>query len=235
MKCIVSENISRETYDSLTKYTEDIILIRGLNTLYNAVKSHADIQCFPLDNHTVIVHPEIDCRTLAEFNNYKIKVIFGEKSLKCNYPDNIAYNAVKVGNKIFHNFKYTDTTLYKTLTQNGYELIEVKQGYTKCSVLVVDNNSIITSDRGIAKIAIENKIEVALISPGNIDLPGLNYGFIGGASGTLSEDRLVFFNGDITLHPDGDEIISYLTKKRFDIVSLSKRKLIDVGSFFLIP
>ena len=46
----------------------------------------------------------------------------------------------------------------------GYEIINVKQGYAKCSICVVSDNAIITADKGIAKAAIQNRIDVLEIT-----------------------------------------------------------------------
>ena len=63
--------------------------------------------------------------------------------------------------------------------------IHVKQGYTRCSLLPVDDRSFITSDAGIAKTLAEHDTDVLLIHPGHIHLPGFDYGFIGGTGGGL--------------------------------------------------
>ena len=66
----------------------------------------------------------------------------------------------------------------------------------------------------------------------NIDLFDLNYGFIGGCSGLISQDELAFF-GDITHHPNFKEIKEFVEKRNKKIVCLSNSKLLDLGS--LIP
>ena len=110
--------------------------------------------------------------------------------------------------------------------------INVKQGYCKCSICIVDENSIITSDEGIYKEVIKHDIDCLLIEKGHIDLFELDYGFIGGCSGLINEDTLVFF-GNIEKHPNFKEIKNFVSKRNKKIISLSKEKLIDLGS--LIP
>ena len=44
-------------------------------------------------------------------------------------------------------------------------------------------------------------IDVLLIRPGYIELPGYPYGFIGGTNGNLSKDIIVF-SGSLKEHPD---------------------------------
>ncbi len=50
-------------------------------------------------------------------------------------------------NQLIHNLKFTDDNL---LSYEKHKiLINVKQGYTKCSCLPVSKNALITSDVGI--------------------------------------------------------------------------------------
>ena len=90
-------------------------------------------------------------------------------------------------------------------------MLEVQQGYTKCSICVVSENAIITSDIGIHCKAKESGIDSLLISPGYIDLPGYKYGFIGGASFKIS-DNVIAFTGSLDSHPDKDNIEHFLCK-----------------------
>jgi hypothetical protein len=73
----------------------------------------------------------------------------------------------------------------------------VKQGYTKCSLVVVDEKSVITSDMGLAAALQRFEIDVLLISQGHVALPGLQYGFLGGASGRAGDE--ILFNGTCPL------------------------------------
>lgn len=118
------------------------------------------------------------------------------------------------------------------LEKQGVKMIHVKQGYAKCSVCIVDENAIITSDRGIAKVAKNTGFEVMVIEPGFIQLRGLNYGFIGGATGLLDKDALGFA-GDLTAHKNGLIIKDFLWTKGKTCIGLGELSLSDVGS--IIP
>ena len=83
-----------------------------------------------------------------------------------NNAYDIAYNGVKVGNCFFHYFNYTDSKIIEYYKANGDKLINDKQGYTKCSVAIINENAIITSDTKIAKIIVNgilNKLQNANI------------------------------------------------------------------------
>jgi hypothetical protein len=109
------------------------------------------------------------------------------------------------------------------------KIIHVNQGYTKCSVCVVDERSIITSDFGIAAAARQNGLDVLTIRQGYIELPGFEFGFIGGSAWKLSEHALAF-TGRLDDHPDKDRILDYLTARVIEPVFLTDGPIFDIGS-----
>ena len=157
------------------------------------------------------------------------KLICGETVPGYNYPEDIAYNIAVTGKYAIHNFRYTDPVF---LNNSPYTHILVNQGYSKCSVCVVAEDAIVTSDKGIALSAGNSGMDVLLISSGYVSLPGYDYGFIGGASG-LTEKDVLCFCGDIALHPDYDRIRDFCKKHSVEIVSLCEGMPIDVGT--IIP
>ncbi|MFZ7132984.1 MAG: DUF6873 family GME fold protein [Eubacteriales bacterium] len=234
MISIVSEDLGKESCENLLKITDKIVFIRRYTRLYPAIMSHADIQCFPIDGQCLVVHPSLDKATLEELDYYKVKIQFGQKSLSLSYPNNIHYNCAKVGNKFIHHREYTDDIVIKEGLKRGIEFIHTKQGYSKCSTLIVDDNSIITADRGIAKAAKSHGIDALFITPGHIILPGFKEGFIGGAGGVLLQQNEVIFNGNIRLHPDFQRIHNFIMEKGMKYQCLSSGPLIDIGSIFFI-
>ncbi|MBR5308656.1 MAG: hypothetical protein IKU43_07780 [Clostridia bacterium] len=112
------------------------------------------------------------------------------------------------------------------------KIINVNQGYAKCNICVVDEDSVITEDCGIASILNKNGYDVLLLKNHCVRLPGYEYGFIGGASGKLAKDKLAFF-GCIENHTEFGRIYDFLNRKGIEAVSLSDEPLTDYGS--LIP
>jgi len=107
--------------------------------------------------------------------------------------------------------------------------IDVKQGYSKCSICVVDENSVITADQGIAKkISKEKGPDCLLISPGHIILERHEYGFIGGSCGLIGNE--IVFNGDISLHPDFKRISNYIKSRGLSLKWFPGREPEDIGS-----
>lgn len=155
-------------------------------------------------------------------------LFFGqEESLGYSYPQNIIYNGASTGCYFIHNIKYTDQKLLETVKKYNQKIIDVKQGYAKCSIVVVDQESIITSDRGIAK-ACQGILDVLLIEPGHIVLEGFDYGFIGGCSGRIG--RTVLFNGNLKNHPDFEKIRTFIEERNLELKYFEDYPLTDIGS-----
>lgn len=161
-----------------------------------------------------------------------LSLIISDEDISEKYPSDVIFNAALVGNKLICNHKYISKHILCEAESHSIIIVPVKQGYTKCSVCVVDDNSIITSDAGIYNSAKEHGIDCLLICSGNISLPPYEYGFIGGASG--SDDTNVYFCGDIKAHPDYDRIYEFIESKNKNIVCLDENMLFDSGSILFV-
>ncbi len=149
-----------------------------------------------------------------------------------NYPLDCGLCAAISGNNILYCDKSADRKLLQMATAYGYSLLRVPQGYTKCSCAILADGAIITSDAGIERVTRAAGIDTLLISAGHVDLPGYNYGFIGGASGLCG--NTLYFAGRIEDHPDYETIKDFSEKHGTELVSLGDEKLYDVGSLLFI-
>lgn len=229
---LVDRRIDSEMENNLRSLDIDIIKTKGINETYEAVSYHPDIMVHHLGGNKIIAAPNINQKLVYKLEDYGFIVIPGKSEVFDRYPFNIAYNAARVSNKLICNVKYTDEVLLDYSARLGLEIINVKQGYSKCSICVVDEKAVITSDNGIYNKLKANGIDCLLIESGSIMLPGMNYGFIGGASGYLSHITLGFF-GDMILHPNYDKIYAFLIKYNKKILNLGKNIVVDLGT--LIP
>ena len=153
-------------------------------------------------------------------------------SLSPDYPDDIAFNAACTGRYFIHTHKYTAPVLLKRAEASGMTLVDVRQGYAKCSTVVVDDCSVITYDRGIAKACKASGMDVLTVCPGYIILPGYNTGFIGGASGRV--DDTVIFNGDLSSHPDFRAMTDFIERRGLEVKWFREWPLTDIGSIIQI-
>ena len=145
------------------------------------------------------------------------------------YPKDIAYNAACTGRFLIHNLKHTAPLILEEAEKAKMKLIDVPQGYAKCSTVVLDKNSIITYDGGIARKCREcNGPKVLQISSGHVKLEGYNTGFIGGASGRIGDE--IIFSGDLSAHPDFHAIVQFIEERGLRCKWFPDFPLTDIGS-----
>ncbi len=217
--------------NALTAMNVKIIHSGIIKTITSAVSTHPDMSLHHVGENVFVC-------SKALYDYYQsvlpgnIILHCGSSTLGGNYPDDIAYNIARVGRYAIHHLKYTDPVIRSLLEKQNVTFIHVSQGYSKCSVCLVAENAIITADRGIASAASYEHIDVLLITPGSIELRGMEHGFIGGASGLLKKHTLLFA-GNIAAHPDFGAIDAFCNRYGTQIVSLSNDNLVDIGS--IIP
>ncbi len=203
-----------------------------IKCLPQAMRRHADLGIAIISSKKAVCPPESYAYYKNALSHYGFEIIEGKNSLGRHYPKDSAYNVGIVGKKCFLNKKVCDEVLYEIILSEGYEIIEVKQGYTKCSICPIDENSFITGDVSIARAGEKAGMEVLLVSNDNIALPGFLNGFFGGSVGMASENELLI-NGDIDLLPDSKKIRNFLSLKNIRITKLKEGEVLDIGS--IIP
>lgn len=228
---IVDFRIDVEEKKSLQKLGCEVLVCPPSDLLYDAICGHPDILLHIIDNQNIIVHKDMNEDFIELLRSLNLNVTLSKRSLKSNYPYDIILNSLNFSDLFVHNLKFTDSNLLRCMSNK--KLISVKQGYTKCSTVVVNENAVITSDKTIASALVKEDIDVLLLPPGDILLPGLNYGFIGGCCGLLDRNTLAFY-GDLSYYKYGNDIISFLKKHSVEPVFLREGKLIDRGSLFVI-
>ena len=187
------------------------------------ISNHSDIGISHLRNNDFIVEKSLD------FSIDNANIILTNELLSKKYPKDCLLNSTLINNTAICNLNAIDSKLKEYYINNNINIIDVKQGYSKCNICVVNENSFITSDISIYNRA-KDIFDILLIEQGSILLGKYNYGFIGGCSGKIDVDKLAFF-GDIKTHKNYDEIKSFLIKKNIEPISLIKgEQLIDVGS-----
>ena len=206
--------------------------LKNKDCVYGSILSHPDIYLFQLDERTIVHAPGLDDRQVAAIEKLGIDLIKGEKDPYGAYPGTAGYNAVRIGKRIFHNLKCTDKVILEKARERALKSVNVEQGYTRCSVMVLAETAMITSDKGIAAAARAEDLDVLLISPGFVSLPGEKYGFFGGVSGKSGEGVL-FVLGDLDMHPAASEIKGFLAKYNIKYISAKGLPLYDAGGLFV--
>ncbi len=206
--------------------------IRCIDAAFSAslpeyIRYHADMNIFHYWNNEAV----LTGKTAGEGQGLFFSSLSYE-STGSEYPDDCRLNAVRIDNKLICNPASVSDKILKKAESDGLIIIPVKQGYTKCSVCVVDAGSIITDDESIYKSAANYFDDILYVQKGSIRLSGMNYGFIGGCTGKLGKNKLAF-NGRIESHTDSNKIIDFLDKHKIEAVELTDDTLEDIGS--IIP
>ena len=188
------------------------------------LSGHADLSAVHLkDNEIAIVKEDCIAKELTSIG-FRVKTVDVKQS--STYPEDVALNFCIVGEYCICNKKTASAELISSLP---YKVIECNQGYTKCSVLVVDDNSIITSDRIIAENAKTAGLDVLLIDDSFVTLEGFKKGFIGGAAFKISKDEIAF-TGCINDRVSKKLIERFSEKHSIHCSYLTDMDLFDIGS-----
>ena len=160
------------------------------------------------------------------------KAVIADENLGYEYPLDVPFNCVIIGTDFICNSKTVSPQILGVAISRNLRIIDVKQGYTKCSLCPVRENAVITDDSGIEKVLLNNGYDVLKVSKGSVRLNGFDYGFIGGCSAMISRDILLFL-GNFEIHSDKDRIKAFLQNYGITPQSLNGDDLTDIGS--IIP
>jgi len=234
MEYIIIDKRMRNIEKNTLKYLGyRLVEIEKSENVYSEISSHVDIFTTKIGDTLIVEKSKYDDLVFM-LKNTEYNIISGKEEVGLNYPDDIKYNVCIVGNYAVHNFKYTDKTVLKLLNDNSYELINVEQGYTNCSIAVIDDSSVITTDKKIAEKLIANNISVLLLDyVPDIKLKDEygNYsnmsGFIGGAIGKVDNNIIVF--GDLDKIDKDNKIRNFIESRNLKIIDFKGLDVIDYG------
>lgn len=202
------------------------------NSLPSPTASHPDMLIFQIGK-IIFCSREYFESAREEFkiiSSIGYEIIVTEEKIREKYPGDILFNGFIMNNRLYCKADGFSSRIKDYALSNGIEIRNVRQGYAKCSVCMVEKNAAITADMSIAKILTDDGVEVLKISEGNILLPPYNTGFIGGCSG-VNEER-IYFSGNIDLHPDGNAVRDFCKAHGKEVICLSEDTLFDVGTIF---
>ena len=218
--------------EKLMELGYELIEIKRSEAVYSEISSHVDIFACKV-GEKVVIEP-------TQYKNLQglPKIVKGKETVQNKYPFDIKYNVCTIGKKAIHNFKYTDKKLKQLLIDNKYELIDTTQGYTNCSIAVIDNNSAIVSDKGLYQILRFHGIETLLVS-NNLDIKLLNgnrysdkKGFIGGCIARIDNSIIVF--GELSKIDTDGKIKTFISNRKLNIIEFKGIDVIDYGGLIEI-
>lgn len=231
---IIDSRLPRSVKDSLSADGFGVIEMPSWDKLQVPVSAHPDMLMF-ITGDTIITHTDYYKKAKTVFRliiSLGYKVILSDESISEKYPDDILFNCVQLDNFVFGKKSHASKYILDYADKSDKSFIDVKQGYSKCSVAKVNECAAITADTSMYRAMTEHGIDTLLISQGNITLTGYDCGFIGGCSGSFGNK--MYFTGNIDLHPDAAKIKEFCRKHGKNAVSLSNEPLFDGGSLFFI-
>ena len=232
---LIGEKYSDILEESLKNIGLMPIFVPDNSCVDERVSGHADLSVLHMGKENVVLAKYLKGSAFEEMlRDLGMNVCFSDLNQGKEYPSDSPLNICVCGKNIIYNPRSAETTLVEKLTSvGGYNELRVKQGYTKCSVCIVNENAIITADEGIHRAASEAGIHSLKICPGFIELPGYEFGFIGGASFKIDCSTLAF-TGHLDEHPNKKEILEFASLHNIKVVYITNKPAFDVGSVIQI-
>lgn len=206
----------------------EVVLITQNPCFDNAISAHPDMNIFFFDKK---VFSSTNVRLCLKNH---IVSINKEQGTRLDYPYDAFLNCVALSNDLICNKKSVAPEILSYATSRGFNVINVRQGYTKCNIAVVSekHKAIITEDVGIFKTLSKAGYDVLLLKTHSVKLHPYDYGFIGGSCGL--HNGILYFNGNIFSHPEINSITDFCKKYNVEIYALSEDGLEDCGSIYFV-
>ncbi len=209
----------------------DLIVVPSNGEVDQRIAHHTDLSISVVQDR-LFIEPSCYDEVIEKLNHAG----YGTEGIHCGktiisklYPHDIAYNVLPMKNHLFHKTDYTDAVITKNV---NLEAIDVRQGYSRCSVLPVGLNAAITSDEGMFNVLSNHGYKVLKINLGDIELKGFTHGFIGGVGGLVENYMLI--NGSLKFHRDGEIIKRFIMDQNYEVIELHHGPLEDVGSILYL-
>ena len=221
----------------LAKLDIKTVYLPSDNRLALPVSSHSDMLVFKLED-IIVCNTDYHNKNIEIFNqikDYGYKILPTDFKVFSKYPNDISLNQALIGKYVVGLKEACEKSILEIIEKRGYEYLNIKQGYAKCSTLVLNEHAIISADKNIIECAKNIGCDMLKIenNEGAIAINDYNYGFIGGAS--FVYENSVYFFGNLDLHPECKKIRSFCESHGFSTVSLDNDILYDVGGAIILP
>ncbi|MEG1343996.1 MAG: hypothetical protein RSD14_00570 [Clostridia bacterium] len=237
---VIDSRMRKCEKDFLEKLRYTLICVPKSDNVYEEISSHVDIFMVKVLDDFIL-----EKSFYSYFSKYhnsvsnKFNIVCGDECVLSKYPLDILYNVCIIGKYAIHNFKYTDKTVVDSIEKHGLSKIDISQGYSKCSIALIDDKSCIVTDKKIALILKKIGIDVIYIPVEDVNIslknggkPSNMSGFIGGAMSRI-EDCFVIF-GDKKNIQGFSKIEKYILSKGIKIIDFPGLGLVDYGGIVQI-
>lgn len=235
LNLILDYRTSEKELQRLLSFGFNLIPTDKVSSLYEAVDGHPDLQFFRIENK-IIAQKDLREKQIELLSNLGTSITLGNSTLSLPYPGNIPYNALLTPDLLMHRLDATDPVILSEIQElkksKEISLVNVKQGYSRCSCAYVGNNSYVTEDIVMAEKLTSLKKQVFYQKHSNVYLEGFDFGFIGGALSLISiqGEELVLISGSLDSYFYGKELKAFLAQRNIRYECIGEGKLMDRGT-----
>lgn len=223
--------------ESLAELCDAVLVLPPARGMDPRVASHPDMLMTVVGRDAVVpasyaAQEDVGPITDTLLRRCGVRVITTEKSPGNMYPHDVVCNALLFDGCLYGKLSALAPEILRLADEIGIATANVAQGYAGCSALAC-GDILLTADPSVRNAVSERSGSVLSLSPGGIDLPGYDTGFIGGAGGYV-DGHAVFF-GDVHRHPDGERMADTLAKRGIVCHCLGDGPLTDFGGIKFFP
>ncbi len=225
---LCSERLPVEAVKRLEKVCDKVFLLPPDKKLADPVCHHPDMILAVIGNKLIcdgdyfrdnISYMKEMCIFL------ELEPVLSEASRGEKYPFDTGFNVLVTEKYMFGNLKYAAPEVLETAKEFGLEAVDVKQGYTACSALLLDG-TLVTADPSISEAA-KGRLPALEVEAGGIVLEPYDTGFIGGATACL--DGVLYAFGDLKSFSGHASVEKLLHEKNITLCPLFEGQLTDFG------
>jgi hypothetical protein len=249
MLIIVDHRIPEEARKHLGEVAQKMnATVAGLVTeglVYPEISGHPDI-FFCQTPQSLVVSPNVPPAFFRLLDEHKVHYVKGQgaagdhsgvhvlqslkqKKLLENRSDT-CFNAAINEHYLVHRLEFTDPVILENC--HYLKKIVVKQGYTRCNLMLLRDRYYITSDRRIDRSLKDAGLEGIYTDPEQIILPGFPNGFIGGTMGICGDD--LYITGNLDFLKSGTEIRNLSARLGYRVTELYGGPLFDGGGILFV-
>ena len=228
MLIIIDRKIPREAKERLLS-TGTVLELETEGIVYPGVSGHPDIFLCQTPQ-VLVISPSLPLKYVQILEKHHVTYITGYNKTGSKHPSSVHYNAAASDHYFVHRLEYSDPVLLQQC--HALKKIPVKQGYTRCNLLLLRNDHYLTSDQGIYENLQRSGLSGIFVSPEGVLLPGFPNGFIGGAMGILN--NTVYIAGNLSHFPEGETVRNFLVGLGYEIIELYEGPLFDGGGILFI-
>ncbi len=239
-KIVLIDNRMRDfEKNKLLELGYEILEIPTNKNVYYEISSHVDIFAVRVKDNLILEPTVYELLQEKIRKSSDVRVIKGQNTVKYKYPFDVPYNICITKDFAIGNFKYIDPVLDNVIGKSDLRKVHINQGYSKCSIAVIDDNIVVVNDKSIAKILEKNGLEVIFLND-NLDIKlykddkefsGMN-GFVGGCLQRI--DNYIYVSGGMQIIDKNGTIRKVINDRNLQCIDFKEFEIIDYGGMIII-